>query len=232
MLEFYCVLIQDKSEWAVNPVLHDVTAVAGSGLGGLLSAVHAYNTGIPHLQSYVKGPKWLPFVIGVPALLLCSSAGATFGDLGKGFLLFSLHHSLLIDFLLKGVKCPLFSSLFMELYNETWHHSFSRKKSLPFGAQYESVNTHGIMQKGTLAWPFFPCRDVYLRWKTGRVKLHFSLLPFSNRFYDTLLYWPSAPLQSLKVSWIYLGLAFFHLVVLASLELWQKEARILFLVEG
>ncbi|KAL0555219.1 hypothetical protein IC582_009158 [Cucumis melo] len=69
----------DKSEWAVNPVLHDVTAVAGSGLGGLLSAVHAYNTGIPHLQSYVKGPKWLPFVIGVPALLLCSSAGATFG---------------------------------------------------------------------------------------------------------------------------------------------------------
>ncbi|TYK25379.1 uncharacterized protein E5676_scaffold352G005200 [Cucumis melo var. makuwa] len=210
MLEFYCVLIQDKSEWAVNPVLHDVTAVAGSGLGGLLSAVHAYNTGIPHLLSYVKGPKWLPFVIGVPALLLCSSAGATFG----------------------GVKCPLFSSLFMELYNETWHHSFSRKKSLPFGAQYESVNTHGIMQKGTLAWPFFPCRDVYLRWKTGRVKLHFSLLPFSNRFYDTLLYWPSAPLQSLKVSWIYLGLAFFHLVVLASLELWQKEARILFLVEG
>ncbi|CAK9322920.1 unnamed protein product [Citrullus colocynthis] len=69
----------DKSEWAIAPVLHGVTHVAGSGLGGLLSAVHAYNTGIPHLQSHVKGPKWFPFVIGVPALLLCSGAGAAFG---------------------------------------------------------------------------------------------------------------------------------------------------------
>ncbi|KAE8651129.1 hypothetical protein Csa_002251 [Cucumis sativus] len=79
LLKFFSFGIHDKSEWAINPVLHGVTAVAGSGLGGLLSAVHAYNTGIPHLQSHVKGPKWLPFVIGVPALLLCSSAGATFG---------------------------------------------------------------------------------------------------------------------------------------------------------
>lgn len=69
----------DKSEWAITPVLHGVTHVAGSGLGGLLSAVHAYNTGIPHLQSHVKGPKWFPFVIGVPVLLLCSGAGAAFG---------------------------------------------------------------------------------------------------------------------------------------------------------
>ena len=61
------------------------------------------------------------------------------------FLLFSLRQSLLIDFLLKGVKCLLFSSLFMELYKEFWHCSFSRKVSLPFGAQYESVNTHAIM---------------------------------------------------------------------------------------
>ncbi|KAL5545423.1 hypothetical protein UlMin_005110 [Ulmus minor] len=66
-------------EWAITSVLHDATAVAGSGIGGLLSAVHTFNTGIPYLQSRVKGPKWLPFLVGIPPLLIVSGAGAAFG---------------------------------------------------------------------------------------------------------------------------------------------------------
>ncbi|XP_049406689.1 uncharacterized protein LOC125870332 isoform X1 [Solanum stenotomum] len=71
--------LQKSGEWAITPVLHDFTAVAGSGIGGLLSAIHGFNTGIPFVQRHVKGPKWLPFVIGLPPLLIFSAASATFG---------------------------------------------------------------------------------------------------------------------------------------------------------
>ncbi|CAL0321522.1 unnamed protein product [Lupinus luteus] len=66
-------------EWTITPVLHDATAVAGSGLGGLLSAVHFLNKGLPYIQNRLKGPKWLPFVVGLPPLLIVSGAGAAFG---------------------------------------------------------------------------------------------------------------------------------------------------------
>nr|XP_025888534.1 uncharacterized protein LOC101256223 isoform X1 [Solanum lycopersicum]XP_025888536.1 uncharacterized protein LOC101256223 isoform X1 [Solanum lycopersicum]XP_025888537.1 uncharacterized protein LOC101256223 isoform X1 [Solanum lycopersicum]XP_025888540.1 uncharacterized protein LOC101256223 isoform X1 [Solanum lycopersicum]XP_025888541.1 uncharacterized protein LOC101256223 isoform X1 [Solanum lycopersicum]XP_025888542.1 uncharacterized protein LOC101256223 isoform X1 [Solanum lycopersicum] len=69
-----------SGEWVITPVLHDFTAVAGSGIGGLLSAIHGFNTGIPFVQRHVKGPKWLPFVIGLPPLLMFSAASATFGE--------------------------------------------------------------------------------------------------------------------------------------------------------
>ncbi|XVE75762.1 hypothetical protein DITRI_Ditri12bG0118700 [Diplodiscus trichospermus] len=69
----------DKAEWTITSVLHDATAVAGSGIGGMLSAVHGFNTGIPFLQNHVKGPKWLPFVTGIPLLLMFSGASAAFG---------------------------------------------------------------------------------------------------------------------------------------------------------
>ncbi|XP_030453041.1 uncharacterized protein LOC115674700 [Syzygium oleosum] len=68
-----------NGEWTITPVLHDTTAVAGSGLGALLSAVHSFNTGIPFIQNRVRGPKWLPFVVGLPPLLLYSGASAAFG---------------------------------------------------------------------------------------------------------------------------------------------------------
>ncbi|KAL8459801.1 hypothetical protein ACS0TY_031646 [Phlomoides rotata] len=70
---------KENSEWEITPVLHDATTVAGSGIGGLLSTVHGFNTGIPYLQNRVRGPKWLPFVIGFPPLLMYSAAGAAFG---------------------------------------------------------------------------------------------------------------------------------------------------------
>ncbi|OVA05102.1 hypothetical protein BVC80_8385g8 [Macleaya cordata] len=54
-----------SGEWTITNVLHDATAVAGSGAGALLSAIHSFNTGIPFVQKHVKGPKWLPFAIGV-----------------------------------------------------------------------------------------------------------------------------------------------------------------------
>ncbi|KAM1655359.1 hypothetical protein ACFX1Q_008250 [Malus domestica] len=69
----------EKGEWTITPVLHDATAVAGSGIGGMLSAIHSFNTGIPYLQSRLKGPKWLPFLVGLPPLLLFSGASAAFG---------------------------------------------------------------------------------------------------------------------------------------------------------
>ncbi|XP_015901347.2 uncharacterized protein LOC107434395 [Ziziphus jujuba] len=68
-----------KEEWTITSVLHDATSVAGSGIGGLLSAIHGFNTGIPYLQNHVKGPKWVPFVVGIPPLLLFSGASAAFG---------------------------------------------------------------------------------------------------------------------------------------------------------
>ncbi|KAI3798348.1 hypothetical protein L1987_33619 [Smallanthus sonchifolius] len=72
----------DKGEWTITPVLHDATAVAGCGLGGMLSAFYGLNTGMPYLQKHIKGPKWLPFVIGIPPLLMFSAASAAAGGYG------------------------------------------------------------------------------------------------------------------------------------------------------
>ncbi|KAJ6914448.1 hypothetical protein NC651_016653 [Populus alba x Populus x berolinensis] len=72
-----------KGEWTITSILHDATAVAGSGIGGMLSAVHGFNTGIPFLQNRLKGPKWLPFLVGLPPLLAVSAASAAFGVVGS-----------------------------------------------------------------------------------------------------------------------------------------------------
>ncbi|XP_020264370.1 uncharacterized protein LOC109840220 [Asparagus officinalis] len=66
-------------EWTITSVLHDLSAVAGSGIGALLSAVHGFNTGIPLVQKHVKGPKWMQIATGVPPLVLFSGVGAAFG---------------------------------------------------------------------------------------------------------------------------------------------------------
>ena len=66
-------------DWAITSVLHDATAVTGSGAGAMLSAVHGFNTGIPFVQKHVKGPKWLHLLVGVPPLILFSGASALFG---------------------------------------------------------------------------------------------------------------------------------------------------------
>ncbi|KAL9264678.1 hypothetical protein AKJ16_DCAP11540 [Drosera capensis] len=66
-------------EWRITPVLHDAAAVAGSGIGALLSTIYGFNTGIPFIQKHAKGPKWLPFIVGLPPLLMASAAGAAFG---------------------------------------------------------------------------------------------------------------------------------------------------------
>ncbi|CAF1701024.1 unnamed protein product, partial [Brassica napus] len=69
----------EKGEWTITPVLHDAAAVAGSGIGGLLSAVNAFNTGIPYLQNRFPRSKRLSFLVGVPLLLGYSGLGAAFG---------------------------------------------------------------------------------------------------------------------------------------------------------
>ncbi|KAG0503300.1 hypothetical protein HPP92_003372 [Vanilla planifolia] len=68
-----------EEKWAITPVLRDATAAAGSGISGMLGAVHGFNTGIPLVQKYVKGPKWLQLAIGLPPLLMFSGACAALG---------------------------------------------------------------------------------------------------------------------------------------------------------
>ncbi|KAK9193942.1 hypothetical protein WN944_004643 [Citrus x changshan-huyou] len=77
----------EKGEWTITSVLHDATAVAGSGFGAMLGAVYGFNTGIPFLQNHLKGPKWLPFVTGIPLLLMFSGASAAFGGMNGAFIL-------------------------------------------------------------------------------------------------------------------------------------------------
>ncbi|CAA7394948.1 unnamed protein product [Spirodela intermedia] len=69
-----------NAEWTITSVLHDATAVAGSGAGAMLSAVHGFNTGIPFVQRHVQGPKWLQFLVGIPPLLMFSGASAALGS--------------------------------------------------------------------------------------------------------------------------------------------------------
>ncbi|XP_025654432.1 uncharacterized protein [Arachis hypogaea] len=56
----------EKGEWTITPVLHDATAVAGSGLGGMLSVVHGLNTGkLDSLWSWSGGNRcllWNPYI--------------------------------------------------------------------------------------------------------------------------------------------------------------------------
>ncbi|KAJ8633152.1 hypothetical protein MRB53_026488 [Persea americana] len=68
-----------SGEWTLNPVLHDATSVAGTGAGGMLSAVHGFNTGFPFIKKHVKGPKWVQLLVGLPPLLLFSVGCAAFG---------------------------------------------------------------------------------------------------------------------------------------------------------
>ncbi|KAK2454522.1 hypothetical protein QL285_002070 [Trifolium repens] len=81
----------ERGEWTITPVLHDATAVVGSGVGGMISAVHGLNRGLPYLQNRLKGPKWLPFVVGIPPLLIFSGASAAFGGYDP---VFNLNHVL------------------------------------------------------------------------------------------------------------------------------------------
>ncbi|KAF3556685.1 hypothetical protein F2Q69_00017851 [Brassica cretica] len=79
-LDYDPTMNPEKGEWTITSVLHDAAAaVAGSGIGGLLSAVHAFNTGIPDLQNRFPGSKRLSFLVGVPLLLGYSGVGAAFG---------------------------------------------------------------------------------------------------------------------------------------------------------
>nr|VDC90097.1 unnamed protein product [Brassica oleracea] len=85
----------EKGEWTITPVLHDAAAVAGSGIGGLLSAVNAFNTGIPYLQNRFPRSKRLSFLVGFPLLLGYSGLGAAFG--GNIILLLLTCFSLMIS---------------------------------------------------------------------------------------------------------------------------------------
>ncbi|KMZ66226.1 hypothetical protein ZOSMA_2G02360 [Zostera marina] len=68
-----------SGEWAITPVLHDATKVAGAGVGGMLGAVHGFNRGLPFIKKHVKGSMLIHLLVGLPPLLLFSGAAALFG---------------------------------------------------------------------------------------------------------------------------------------------------------
>ncbi|XP_031499013.1 uncharacterized protein LOC116263404 isoform X2 [Nymphaea colorata] len=69
----------EAGDWTITTVLHDATAVAGSSAGGMLSAIHGLNQGMPYIRNRVKGPIWLHLVLGLPPILVYSAAGAVLG---------------------------------------------------------------------------------------------------------------------------------------------------------
>ncbi|XP_031499014.1 uncharacterized protein LOC116263404 isoform X3 [Nymphaea colorata] len=97
----------EAGDWTITTVLHDATAVwkttkiwmtnavygglhslpslpyglAGSSAGGMLSAIHGLNQGMPYIRNRVKGPIWLHLVLGLPPILVYSAAGAVLGGL-------------------------------------------------------------------------------------------------------------------------------------------------------
>ncbi|KAA8518312.1 hypothetical protein F0562_015805 [Nyssa sinensis] len=71
----------ESGEGTISSILHDATAVVGSGIGGMLSAIYGLNTGIPYVQKHVKGPKWLPFLIGLPVQVFGGYALPNFAQL-------------------------------------------------------------------------------------------------------------------------------------------------------
>ncbi|KAI4341286.1 hypothetical protein MLD38_026026 [Melastoma candidum] len=70
---------QARKGETIAPVFRDSAAVAGTGIGAMLSAAYGLNTGLPYLQNRLRGPKWLPWVVGIPPLLLFFSASSAFG---------------------------------------------------------------------------------------------------------------------------------------------------------
>ncbi|KAJ8633157.1 hypothetical protein MRB53_026493 [Persea americana] len=52
---------------------------AGTGVGGMLSAVHGFNTRFPFITKHVKGPKWVQLFVGLLPLLSFSVGCAAFG---------------------------------------------------------------------------------------------------------------------------------------------------------
>ncbi|KAI3951592.1 hypothetical protein MKX01_018708 [Papaver californicum] len=137
----------ETGEWSINGVLHDFTGVAGSGAAALFSGIQSFNSGIPFIQKHVKGPKWLPFAIGVVPfrgyaissahLEICSS--------------FSDSSSLLIaatSATLGGYAVPIFAQMLVTSYHaasSASHYGISRL------TRYieESYTSHNVQKKPT-----------------------------------------------------------------------------------
>ncbi|KAI3981310.1 hypothetical protein MKX01_004574 [Papaver californicum] len=45
-------------EWTINGVLHDFTAVAGSGVAALFNGIHSFNSGIPFISKVMQFLLW------------------------------------------------------------------------------------------------------------------------------------------------------------------------------
>ncbi|KAL7174869.1 hypothetical protein ACSBR2_028644 [Camellia fascicularis] len=77
----------DNGEWTITSVLHDATAVAGSGIGGMLSAIHGFNTvlfcgsSLSHSNCTVFSLPFVALFLGqLPPLLMFSAASVAFGE--------------------------------------------------------------------------------------------------------------------------------------------------------
>eukprot|EP01018_Ginkgo_biloba_P017873 Gb_05805 [translate_table: standard] len=59
--------ISEDSEargWTMAPVVRDTFMMVGTTAGGTLSAFQGFNQVMPFVQSRVRGPMWLHFIVG------------------------------------------------------------------------------------------------------------------------------------------------------------------------
>ncbi|CAD5172385.1 uncharacterized protein LOC135674769 [Musa acuminata AAA Group] len=66
----------ETSSWTVAPLIRDGFSMIGTAIGGTASAVYGFNHVMPIVRRWVKGPMWLHFFIGVPPVIVFSSACA------------------------------------------------------------------------------------------------------------------------------------------------------------
>ncbi|KAL9246294.1 hypothetical protein vseg_019848 [Gypsophila vaccaria] len=66
----------ETSRWTVAPLVRDSFSMIGSAVGGTASAFYGFHYVMPTVQKWVKRPMWLQFLIGVPPIMVFSSACA------------------------------------------------------------------------------------------------------------------------------------------------------------
>lgn len=66
----------ETSKWTVPPLIRDSFSMIGSAVGGTASAFYGFNHVMPVVQSSIKGPMWMHFLVGAPPVIIFSSACA------------------------------------------------------------------------------------------------------------------------------------------------------------
>ncbi|KAJ1283209.1 hypothetical protein BS78_03G110800 [Paspalum vaginatum] len=66
----------ETSSWTVPPLVRDSFSMIGSAVGGIAGAFYSFNHAMPIVRRHIKGPMWMHFLVGVPPVIVFSSACA------------------------------------------------------------------------------------------------------------------------------------------------------------